>query len=135
MRYCVTVVRVSSRTYFNEDLSSSNVCEISALAAQPSLTADDPVSGRGGGGGAVQTMHCFESPHPRASVQTYELTDLAAGNLYSVHVHVQVDSVSVPYELLRLNTDPHCYRMESDELEQEAVDETTAGSEEAVSEE
>lgn len=116
VRYCVTVVRVSSRTYFNEDLSSSNVCEVSGPAAS------------GSGSVSVQTMHCFESPHPRATVQTYELTDLAAGNLYSVHVHVQCANISLPFELLRLNTNPNCYRMES--AETDMVDEAGPSDEE-----
>lgn len=99
VRYCVTVVQVTGKTYFNEELSTSNVCD--TIAAQATAHPN------------FRHKYCFDSAYPRGIVQSYQLNRQQTGSRYSVHVSVQVGDVSLPFDLLQLyEPNPYCYRTE-----------------------
>lgn len=102
VRYCVTVVEVTGKTYFNEELSTANVCD--TIAAQATAHPN------------FRHESCFESTYPRGIVQSYQLNRQQAGSRYSVHVSVQVGNVSLPFDLLQLyDPNPYCYRTEDND--------------------
>lgn len=57
-------------------------------------------------------------------MQSFELTQLTSSSFFSVHVMLQLRGISLPYDVLRITTNPYCYEFEDEK--QQIVDDNAS---------
>lgn len=50
-------------------------------------------------------------------MQSFELTQLTSSSFFSVHVMLQLNGISLPYDVLRIITNPYCYEFEDERIQ------------------